>query len=118
MKSRTALIERANARLVERLLPVLDNFERALAHADDDPGVELLYKDFRKTLEVEGLEEIEAEGVPFDPQVHEAVQTIEDEEAEGDVVSSVFRRGYRFKGQVLRPAMVVVAHPSREAAEG
>jgi molecular chaperone GrpE len=123
IKERTAVIERANARLLERLLPVLDNFERALAHAEDDPGIELLYKDFRKTLEDEGLEEIEADRVPFDPNVHEAVQTVEDENVDGDVVSSVYRRGYRFKGRVLRPVMVVVARPpqpdeSDQAAEG
>lgn len=120
LREQTAMAERASARLVEALLSVLDNFERAVAHGESGSGVELVYKDFRRTLESEGLSEIPAEGVPFDPRVHEAVESIDDPEVEEAMCRTVYRRGYRLKDRVLRPAMVVVARPveSEEAAEG
>lgn len=117
MKEQAAASARAGARLVEHLLPVLDNFERAIAHGEGGAGVELVFKELRSTLEREGLEEIAAEGSAFDPQVHEAVESHEDPNVAEPTVQSVYRRGYRFNGQLLRPAMVVVAHPSEPAPE-
>ena len=111
LREQTAMASRASQRLVERLLPVLDNFERAMEHGEGGPGIELVYKELRQTLEQEGLEEIEAEGAPFDPRLHEAFQVIDDADASEPVVKIVYRRGYRLGDAVLRPTMVVVARP-------
>jgi molecular chaperone GrpE len=115
IKEQTALVERATQRLIERLLPVLDDFDRALAHAGRDGGFELVYKQLKEVLTQEGLQEIPALGRPFDPQVHEAIESIEDESVSEPVVKDVYRTGYRLKGKVIRPAMVVVARPSEPA---
>jgi molecular chaperone GrpE len=117
MKQQAELAERGTVRLVERLLPVLDNFERAISHGEGGEGVALVFKELKGALEAEGVEEIPAEEVPFDPRVHEAVESHEDENIEEPTSQSVFRRGYRLKGHVIRPAMVVVARPL-DAARG
>lgn len=117
MKDQTAVAARATARLIERLLPVLDNFERAVDHGEAGPGVQLVFNELRTTLEREGLEEIPAAGQRFDPNVHEAVSSQDDPDVSEPVVRQVFRRGYRFGDQVLRPAMVAVARPT-EPDEG
>jgi molecular chaperone GrpE len=109
IRERTELIERATAQLVERLLPVLDLFEAALAHGEGGKGIEMVHADLRKVLDDEGLSEILAQGQPFDPSVHEAFEAVDDPEADHPVVRSVSRKGYALKGRVLRPAMVVVA---------
>ena len=115
IKEQTALVDRATSGLVEQLLPVLDSFELALKNLDsagsDDiesvrKGVELVYADLLGVLEKAGLSRIEAEGKPFDPNVHEAVMQ---EDGDGEpVVTDVLRTGYTLKGRVLRPAMVKV----------
>jgi molecular chaperone GrpE len=115
IKEQTALVDRATEGLVEQLLPVLDSFELALKNADaagsDDienvrKGVELVYAEFLGVLEKAGVSRIEADGKPFDPNVHEAVMQ---EEGDGEpVVTDVLRTGYTLKGRVLRPAMVKV----------
>ena len=110
MREQAATSTRAKARLMELLLPVLDDFERALEH-EDSSATELIYKQLRSTLEAEGLEEIEAEGKPFDPNVHDAIDSREDPDVSEIVVQSVYRRGYMVGEQVLRAAMVVVARP-------
>lgn len=101
----------ANSRLVGVLLPVLDNFARALTSLADSPqkeGVELIYKQMLYLLEQEGLQAIAAEGSDFDPNFHDAV-TQEDagEENRGKVIAEV-QKGYTFNGRLLRPAMVRV----------
>ena len=113
MRRETDVIERAAEGLVAALLPVLDSFELAVAHFDDstDPlvrkGVELVYAELVGVLEKAGLQRIEANGQPFDPNEHEAVLQ---EAGDGDpVVVETMRSGYRLKGRVLRPAMVKVA---------
>ena len=115
IKEQTALVDRATEGLVEQLLPVLDSFELALKNfdaagsADTESvrkGVELVYADLLGVLEKAGLSRVEAEGKPFDPNVHEAVMQ---EEGDGEpVVTDVLRTGYTLKGRVLRPAMVKV----------
>jgi molecular chaperone GrpE len=115
IKEQTALVDRATSGLVEQLLPVLDSFELALKNLDsagsDDiesvrKGVELVYAELHGVLEKAGLSRIEAEGKPFDPNVHEAVMQ---EDGDGEpVVTDVLRTGYTLKGRVLRPAMVKV----------
>jgi len=112
LREQTEKIERANQQLVEQLLPVLDSFELALSNlAERDEGVrkglELVFSELLGVLEKAGLERIETDGKPFDPNVHEAVMQ---EDGEGEpVVVDTMRTGYRHKGRVLRPAMVKVA---------
>ena len=127
MREQASTAARAKARFMEQLLPVLDAFEQARSHEDSSGGTELIYKQLWSVLEGEGLEEIPAEGVPFDPHVHDAVDSREDPEVSETISRSVYRRGYRVGDQVLRPAMVVVARPPEdespqsqapEAAEG
>ena len=116
-KERQHAESRGKRLLVEHLLPVLDNFERAIAHGEGGGGVELVFRELKSTLESEGLAEIPAEGQPFDPQVHEAVESVEDPEVDHAMVTQVYRRGYSFGGDVVRPAMVVVARPVEETTE-
>jgi molecular chaperone GrpE len=123
LREQTAMAGRASARLIEKLLPVLDNFEAAVAHGEGGPGVAMVYKQLRATLEEEGLEEIPAEGVPFDPTVHDAFEAHEDESVGEPMSVKALRRGYRIGGRVLRHAMVSVARPAerddrRDAVEG
>ena len=113
LRDQTTHLERATGNLIEQLLPVLDSFELALNSAGTDvdrlrKGVELVYGEFLGALEKAGLERIEAHGKPFDPEEHEAVMHVEDDGGEPGV-RDVVRSGYRFKGRVLRPAMVKVA---------
>jgi molecular chaperone GrpE len=116
MREQTARIASASQALVARLLPVLDNFELAVSHAerarDFDrmlKGVEMVFGELREVLSSEGLVSIEAEGKPFDPERHEAVAAVEQEGAGPGTVVDVIRKGYEFNGRVLRPAMVKVA---------
>ena len=102
---------RGAERLVAQLLPVLDNFERAIAHGEGGEGVELVFKELNAVLETAGLEEVPGEGAPFDPQVHEAVESREDQSVTEEVVRAVHRRGYTMNGKLLRAAMVGVARP-------
>ena len=104
-RERLELIERANAALVDKLLPVLDACDAALAHGASD--VEPIHKTLVEVLGKEGLERITPEGEPFDPNLHEAVAHEPGEGGEPVVVESL-RPGYRWKGQVLRAAMVRV----------
>ena len=114
-KEQSRAVELAARPLVERMIEVLDDFEMALsAIPADQPapegfhkGMELLYAKFVDALRAEGLERIEADGMPFDPTEHEALMQTGD--GEGDpVVAEVFRNGYRLRGTVLRPASVRV----------
>ncbi len=107
---------RATSRLLEKLLPVLDNFERAIEHGAGDAGLELILKDLKRILEDEGLQEIAAAEQRVDPQVHEAVESLEDPDVSETVVKRVYRKGYRLGDKVLRPAMVVVARPAEEGS--
>jgi molecular chaperone GrpE len=115
LREQTALVERATERLVEDLLPVLDSFDGALGSpgASDSPeaekvrdGVVGIRTQLVTVLEKAGLERIEATGVEFDPNEHEAVMQ---DDGDGDPrVGEIMRTGYRLKGRVLRPAMVRV----------
>ena len=116
MREQTEIASRAGARLVERLLPVLDNFERAIAHTEDD-GMVLVHKELMSVLDSEGLHPIGALGAPFDPNLHEAVESHEDEAVSEPTVVKVYRTGYEFKGKVMRAAMVVVARPAEAAPQ-
>jgi molecular chaperone GrpE len=116
MREQTARIASASQALVAKLLPVLDNFELAVSHAEQSrdfdrmlKGVEMVFGELREMLSSEGLVSIEAEGKPFDPERHEAVVAVEQDGAEPGTVVDVIRKGYEFNGRVLRPAMVKVA---------
>jgi molecular chaperone GrpE len=113
LKEQTDAVERAAAPAIQRLLEVLDDFELALMSASDKPdfdrflhGVELVYAKLADTLKAEGLERIDAQGKPFDPEQHEALM----QTGEGDhlVVADVLRPGYTLRGRVIRPAGVRV----------
>ncbi|MFC2301394.1 nucleotide exchange factor GrpE [Selenomonas artemidis] len=96
------------------LLPLLDNFERAMAVEQTDgeafrKGVEMIFTQLKEVLNKNGLEHIEAEGQPFDPNVHQAVMRVENPDVSDGTVTQVLQKGYRAKGRVIRPAMVQVA---------
>ncbi len=119
LREQTEAIERAGERLVEQLLPVLDSFELALATLDDADekvrkGVELVFAELVSVLERAGLERIDTDGTPFDPNVHEAVLEVAHDLHSEPVVVETLRAGYRYKGRVLRPAMVKVARAAPE----
>jgi molecular chaperone GrpE len=115
-------IKFANESLLQKLIPVLDNFDMALAAAQTSgkgeavqslqTGVKMIYQQLKSALTEAGLEELDATGKPFDPNLHEAVSQKETAEVpEGQVVQQL-RKGYKFRDRLLRPASVVVAkHP-------
>ncbi len=104
LKQQTEHLERAAEGLVGKLLPVLDTFDLAMKHGGD--GLDQVQGQLIAALEKEGLERIDPLGKPFDPNESEAVA--HEEGDGGPVVSEVMRTGYRFKGKLLRPAMVKV----------
>jgi molecular chaperone GrpE len=114
LRDQEALVARAHERLVQELLPVLDDLERALdaAEVHDEAsvveGVKLVQRALSTLLEREGLAEIETDGA-FDPHVHEALLAQPGEGAEPGSVLQVVQKGYRLGDRVLRPARVVVA---------
>ena len=99
---------------LEKLLPVIDNFERALEHLPKEnktpfeEGIEMIYKQMMETLEKIGVKPMDAVGKPFDPNYHNAVIHVEDEEQGENVVVEEMQKGYMYKDQVLRHAMVKV----------
>ncbi len=101
--------------LATELLPVIDNFERALQATTKDEstksfieGMEMIYRNLLSVLELEGIEVIPAVGQEFDPTIHQAVVQVEDDQYESNVVVEELQKGYRLKDRVLRPAMVKV----------
>lgn len=103
----------AQSALIEKLLPVIDNLDRALAKADENDafveGVIMTRKELMKVLENEGLEEIESDGCEFDHNLHQAVLTEESDSVEENHIIETFQKGYKLNGRVLRPAMVKVS---------
>jgi molecular chaperone GrpE len=116
LREQTTAVEMAAEPVMRRLLEVLDDFELALMAAEQKPdfdkflhGVELVYAKLVETLKSEGLERIDAEGKPFDPERHEALMGSGAGDGE-PVVADVLRQGYVLKGRVVRPAGVRVTH--------
>jgi molecular chaperone GrpE len=109
LRQQTEHLERAAEDLVQKLLPVLDTFDLAVAHGE---GFDQVLSSLVGVLEKEGLERIQPDGAPFDPNEHDAVahEPADGGGGEGDApeVAEVMRPGYRWKGRVLRPAMVKV----------
>ncbi len=118
---RATVTQFANAVLITKLLAVLDDFDRALANVPDEvhegwvEGVRLVERKLRSLLESEGVTPIEAEGEPFDPNVHEAVVHEETTDHPDNVVIGEVQRGYRLHDRVLRPALVRVANNPKKS---
>lgn len=115
----------AGVEVVQDLLPVIDNFERALEHASDssheafEQGVQMIAKQLLDVLQRRGLERFDPTGQPFDPEFHEAIQKVENSDLPGGTVAWTLAKGFRFGGRLLRPAMVgVVAEQPAPAAPG
>lgn len=103
----------ANEGLILKLLPVLDNFNRAFAHVnlEDDAvkGFVMIKDQFESILKSEMVEEIESDGATFDPNLHNAVMTESKEGVESGIVIETFEKGYKIKDKVIRPSMVKVS---------
>ncbi len=114
-REKASLRRTAGEVVVGEIVPVLDNFERALSHENDtDPdafrlGVEMIGKQLWEVLERQGLERLDPEGQVFEPEFHEAIQRVEDSEHPAGTVVWVLAKGYTFGGKLLRPAMVGVS---------
>ncbi len=108
------LVEYANCELIKKILPVIDNMERACSASQQGAeglieGLEMITKQLREILEKEGLEPIECQGKPFDPPCHEAVMQEESPDHPPGTVIEELQKGYRMKDRVLRPSMVKVS---------
>lgn len=112
-KARADFKKFASSNLIEELLPVLDNFDRALKDQDEEDsfvqGIMMTRDSFWKVLEKEGLEEIESDGVEFDPNFHHAFQTEENEDFKSNYIIETYQKGYKLNDRVIRPSMVKVA---------
>ena len=112
-RERADLLEYANTETVRAILPILDDFERALkiecADKEYVRGMELIYQRLSDALKKLGLEPIEAAGQKFDPHIHHAVEMVETDAHEDHSILDEYQRGYNFRGKLLRPAMVKVA---------
>ena len=119
VREQSTSVERATEGLLEQLLPVLDSFELAVRNLEGSDvehnvrkGIELVFAGLTAVMERAGLERIEANGAPFDPNEHEAVMQ---DEGDGEPhVDDVLRTGWKLKGRVLRPAMVKVTRKNHE----
>jgi molecular chaperone GrpE len=118
LRERQDATKYANEAFIEKLLPVVDNFEAALTAANAPQGgnidslrmgINMIHSQLKNFLTEAGVEEIDAAGKPFDPNLHEAVSQIASAEAPEGQVLQQMRKGYRFRDRLIRPAMVVVA---------
>ena len=116
-KEKSAMFEMGARDILEKILPVVDNFERGLASIPEEAkgtsfatGMEMIYKQLMKTLEDAGVTPIEAVGKEFDPNFHNAVMHVEDENLGENVVAAELQKGYMYRNAVLRHSMVQVAN--------
>ncbi len=116
-KEKTAMYEIGARDIISKILPVVDNFERGLATISESEratpvaeGMDKIYKQLTKTLEEMGVKEIEAEGIEFNPDYHNAVMHVEDDSLGENVVAEVLQKGYTYKESVVRHSMVKVAN--------
>jgi molecular chaperone GrpE len=121
-QERSEIVEFANRMLILDLLPILDDFERALASVPVEldeqnwtEGIQLIYNKLKSVLEAQGLAEIKAGGEFFDPHFHEAAGQVDGEE--GRIIEEI-RKGYTFKGELLRPSMVMVGRGKKNNTQG
>jgi molecular chaperone GrpE len=112
-KERSDYLQYAGMELVREMLPILDDFDRALkieaGNAEYAKGVEMIYSRMYEALKKVGLEPIATAGQMFDPHLHQAVERVETKDAADGTILGEFQRGYNFKGKLLRPSMVKVA---------
>ncbi|WP_091226905.1 nucleotide exchange factor GrpE [Fontibacillus panacisegetis] len=115
-KEKEELGKYASAKLITELLPVVDNFERALSTTSDTTeaasyakGVEMILRQFEGILQAEGLTAMETVGQPFNPEYHQAIMQVESEDHEEGIIVEELQKGYLLKDKVLRPAMVKVS---------
>ena len=116
-KEKSAMYEMGAKDIIERILPVIDNFERGLATVPEDAketplaeGMEKIYKQFQKTLEEAGVKAIEAVGQEFDPNFHNAVMHVDDDSLGENIVAEELQKGYMYRDSVVRHSMVKVAN--------
>ena len=116
-KEKAAMYEVGAKSVIEKLLPIVDNFERGLAAVPEEEaksafaeGMDKIYKQVLKMLEDMGVKPIEAVGQPFDPNFHNAVMHVEDERLGENVVAEEFQKGYLYRDSVVRHSMVKVAN--------
>ncbi len=123
LREQTGIVETANQGMASKLLPVLDNLERAIAAAGGEPtegladGVRMVHSQLLDVLKAEGLEEINPHGHPFDPHVCEAVRTVLSDDHADETVVEVHQKGYKWKDRLLRPAMATVSKCSGGGVE-
>ncbi|MCT4687155.1 nucleotide exchange factor GrpE [Vallitalea sp.] len=117
IKEKSMMYENGAKETLEKLLPIVDNFERALDSISEEQkelpftqGVEMILKQLMSTLNELGVEEIEAEGNEFDPNFHHAVTHADDESLGENIVAEVFQKGYMYNDSVLRHSMVKVVN--------
>jgi len=112
-KEKDQLEIKTKTEIINSLLPIIDNFERALKSVEEESeflsGVSLIHKQLLDALKKEGLEIIETEGEEFDPAYHEAVMQVESKEHDSGYIVEEIQKGYLMDGKVVRPAMVKVA---------
>jgi molecular chaperone GrpE len=115
-KEKEDWLKYSNETLIKQILPIVDSLEKAISHSNNEKalhalreGVELTLKGLQNALSKAGLEEIKAEGQPFDPSFHEAVSQIEDNDVEAGRVVQEIQKGYTLNKRLIRPAMVVVS---------
>ncbi len=122
-RERTEAAQSASVALLQKLIPILDNFEMALTAAQTaqgeklaslQAGVAMIHQQFKNVLLETGLEEVDAAGQPFDPAFHEAVSEQESSDVPEGHVLQQLRKGYKLKERLLRPATVVVAKKPAE----
>ena len=116
-KEKTQMFETGAKSIVEKILPVVDNFERGLAAVTEEEkgtpfveGMEKIYKQMMTVLEEAGVKPIEAVGQEFDPNLHNAVMHVEDEEFGENIIAEEFQIGYTYRDSVVRHSMVKVAN--------
>ena len=116
-KEKSSMYEIGAKDVIEKILPIVDNFERGLNTIPEDAkgtafaeGMEKIYKQFVKTLDDLGVKPIEAVGKPFDPNFHNAVMHVEDENLGENVVAAELQKGYTYKESIVRHSMVQVAN--------
>jgi molecular chaperone GrpE len=112
-KERSEYVQYAGMEMVRELLPVLDDFDRAMKVNCGSPeytkGVEMIHGRIYDLLKKQGLEPIDTTGQMFDPHLHQAVERVETKDSPEGTILGEFQRGYHFKGKLLRPSMVKVA---------
>lgn len=115
-KEKEDLGKYASSKLITELLPVIDNFERALQASEENPefesfskGVSMIFRQLESVLATEGLTAMKSVGEPFNPEYHQAIMQVESDEYEEGIVVEEVQKGYMLKDKVLRPAMVKVS---------